>query len=238
MKVISGFDEAKAIIAKRSSGLQATEEQERSVRHIIDEVRRRGDRALFEFTERFDRVKLPFLEVSRQKIEQAFRATDAGLIDALEFAADRIRNFHERQRKMLLRDSHARLGWQFRPVARVGVHVPGFVAPLPSSLLMTAIPARVAGVGEIIVVTPPTASGEVAPVTLAAAMIAGVDRVFSVGGAQAVAALAYGTESIPRVDKVCGPGNIYVSLAKKMVFGAVGVDGLYGPSEVVILSLI
>ena len=122
-----------------------------------------------------------------------------------------------------------------RPLRRVGVHVPGFSAPLPSSLLMTAVPARVAGVKEVILVTPPRADGEVSPVTLAAAGIAGVDRIFSIGGAQAVAALAFGTETIPAVDKICGPGNIYLTLAKKMVYGLAGIDGLYGPSEVVII---
>ena len=141
------------------------------------------------------------------------------------------------QKKALLRDSkNKNLGWLVRPLERVGVYAPGFQAPLPSTVLMTALPAKVAGVKEIILVTPPGKQGSVSPITLAAAAVAGIDRVFSIGGAQAVAALAYGTESVPRVDKVCGPGNIYVTLAKKMVFGDVGIDGLYGPSEVVIIA--
>ena len=144
---------------------------------------------------------------------------DKELLSALKLAAERITAYHTAQKKTLLRDSkNKNLGWLMRPLERVGVYVPGFQAPLPSTLLMTAIPAKVAGVKEIILVTPPGKQGSVSPVTLAAAAIAGIDRVFSVGGAQAIAALAYGTESVPRVDKVCGPGNIYVSLAKKMVY--------------------
>ena len=200
-------------------------------------MRERGDAALFYYTKKYDKVKLSSLEISQGQINRAYKELDARLLSALKMAAERITAYHLEQKKKLLQDNTAaKLGWLMRPLHSVGVHVPGFTAPLPSSLLMTAIPARVAGVEEIILVTPPRSNGKVSPVTLAAAKIAGVDRVFSVGGAQAIAALAFGTESVPRVDKVCGPGNIFVTLAKKMVYGLVGIDGLYGPSEVIIIA--
>jgi histidinol dehydrogenase len=211
--------------------------KEASVRQIIADVRRRGDAALIDFTEQFDGVRLISLEVSQKEIEQAFNGIDADLRSALELAAERITDFHTDQKQALVRDSRSKtLGWMMRPLQNVGVHAPGFQAPLPSTVLMTALPARVAGVKEIVLATPPGRSGRVSPITLAAAKIAGIDRVFSVGGAQAVAALAYGTESVPRVAQVCGPGNVYVSLAKKLVYGDIGIDGLYGPSEVIIIA--
>ncbi|MFC2021059.1 histidinol dehydrogenase, partial [Chloroflexota bacterium] len=161
---------------------------------------------------------------------------DAELLSSLKLAKERITFFHTAQKDSLLREStRAGSGWLIRPLTRVGINAPGFRAPLPSSVLMTAIPARVVGIKEVIMVTPPREGG-VSPTTLVAADIAGVDRVFSVGGAQAIAALAFGTESIPSVDKVCGPGNIYVTLAKKLLYGVVGIDGLYGPSEVLIIA--
>ncbi|OGO06631.1 MAG: histidinol dehydrogenase [Chloroflexi bacterium RBG_13_57_8] len=238
MRIITDFAEAKGLFSRRSSGLTPESAvQENAVRQIVEDVRQRGDAALYDYTVKFDGVRLDNLEVGKREINAAFRKIDSGLLASFRLAAGRISNYHTRQKKSLLRESTASdAGWLFRPLESVGIHVPSFTAPLPSSLLMTAIPARVAGVKEIILVTPPGKSGRVSPLTLAAAKIAGVDRVFAVGGAQAIAALAYGTESVPRVDKVCGPGNIYVSLAKKMVFGAVGIDGLYGPSEVVIIA--
>jgi histidinol dehydrogenase len=238
MKIITDFEKAKSLLSRQSLGFSlGTGREEKVVRQIINDVRARGDAALFDYTEKFDGVRLTSLEVGKREINAAFRKINAGLLSALELAAERIAAFHTKQKKALLRDNvRARLGWLVRPLERVGVYVPGGTAPLPSSLLMTAVPARVAGVKEIVLVTPPGKSGSVPPITLAAAKLAGVDRVFSVGGAQAVAALAYGTESVPRVDKVCGPGNIYVTLAKKMVFGVVGIDGLYGPSEVIIIA--
>jgi histidinol dehydrogenase len=238
MKIITDFEKAKSLLSRQSVGLSLDNvRQEKVVRQIIDDVRARGDAALFDYTEKFDGVKLARLEITKREIDKAYKQTDAGLLKALELAAKRIIAFHVKQKKALLRDSTAsNLGWLMRPVERVGIYVPGGTAPLPSSLLMTAIPARVASAKEIILTTPPQKSGNISPVTLAAAKIAGVDRVFSLGGAQAIAALAYGTASVPRVDKVCGPGNIYVTLAKKLVFGAVGIDGLYGPSEVVIIA--
>jgi histidinol dehydrogenase len=238
MKIITDYAEAERLMSRQSPGFSlGTIQEERVVRQIINDVRDRGDAALFEYTERFDGVRLASLEVAKREINAAFRKIDAGLLASLKLAAERITNFHIKQKKALLHDSaRARLGWLVRPLEKVGIYVPGGTAPLPSTLLMTALPARVAGVKDIVLVTPPARSGNVPTVTLAAAKLAGVDRVFSVGGAQAVAALAYGTASVPRVDKVCGPGNIYVTLAKKMTFGAVGIDGLYGPSEVVIIA--
>lgn len=238
MKIIEGFAQVKPLLSRQAvTGLGDDADREQSVRQIIEEVRRRGDAALFDFTQKFDGVKLASLEVSKDQVDRAFREVNKELVSSLELAAARITVYHIKQKKTLIKDNtRAKLGWLMRPLERVGIHVPGFSAPLPSSLLMTAIPARVAGVKEIILVTPPQSNGRVSPVTLAAAKIAKVDRVFSVGGAQAVAALAYGTDTIPAVDKICGPGNIYVTLAKKLVFGTVGIDGLYGPSEVIIIA--
>ena len=238
MKIIEGFQAAKLRLSRQTvQGALGDDEREKAVRQIVDDVRERGDAALFDYTEKFDNVRLSSLEISKGQINRAYKGIDAELLSALELAAERIASFHREQKKRLLKDNTAaKLGWLMRPLRSVGVHVPGFTAPLLSSLLMTAIPARVAGVEEIILVTPPGSNGKVSPVTLAAAKIAGLDRVFSVGGAQAIAALAFGTESVPRVDKVCGPGNIFVTLAKKMVYGLVGIDGLYGPSEVIIIA--
>jgi histidinol dehydrogenase len=238
MKIVKGYKSVRdTLLSKMPVSALIDDEKEASVRQIITDVRRRGDTALIDFTEKFDGIRLTSLEVPAKEIEQAFREIDPDLYSALELAAERITAFHTEQKETLVRNKTSRgLGWMMRPLRSVGVYAPGFQAPLPSSVLMTALPARVAGVGEIVLATPPGKSGRVSPVTLAAARIAGIDRVFSIGGAQAVAALAYGTESVPRVDKVCGPGNIYVSLAKKLVFGDVGIDGLYGPSEVIIIA--
>jgi histidinol dehydrogenase len=238
MKIIEGFQAAKSRLSRQTiQGMPGNDEREKVVRQIVSDVRERGDAALFDFTEKFDNVRLSSLEVSQRQINRAYRDIDAELLSALKLAAERITAYHLGQKKKLLKDNAAaKLGWLMRPLRSVGVHVPGFTAPLPSSLLMTAIPACVAGVEEIILATPPGSNGKVSAITLAAAKIAGVDRVFSVGGAQAIAALAYGTESVPRVDKVCGPGNIFVTLAKKIVYGLVGIDGLYGPSEVIIIT--
>jgi histidinol dehydrogenase len=238
MKIITNFTRARRLMSCQSPGYSlGSAKEERIVRQIINDVRDRGDAALFDFTERFDGVKLASLEVEKRETNAAFRKIGADILASLKLAAERIAGFHIKQKRALLRDSaRGRLGWLVRPLEKVGIYVPGGTAPLPSTLLMTSIPARIAGVKEIVLMTPPGKSGSVPPVTLAAARIAGVDRVFSVGGAQAIAALAYGTASVPRVDKVCGPGNVYVTLAKKMVFGVVGIDGLYGPSEVIIIA--
>jgi histidinol dehydrogenase len=238
MKIIEGFIQAKPLFSRWSIGVAGSDESlEKSVRQIIDEVRRRGDVVLYDYTQKFDGVKLTSLEVSKEQIERAYREVDNKLIAALELAAARITAYHQRQKKALLKeDAKAKLGWLMKPLERIGIYVPGGTAPLPSSLLMTAIPARVAGVKEVILTTPPQKDGQISPVVLAAARIAKVNLVFSVGGAQAIAALAYGTKTIPAVDKICGPGNVYVTLAKKLVFGVVGIDGLYGPSEVIIIA--
>jgi histidinol dehydrogenase len=239
MRIVEGFNKAKPLLSRQGvTGLGADAKQEKSVRQIIGDVHRHGDKALFDLTLKYDGVKLDALEVTREQVDRAYREVDEELIDALELAAERITAYHTDQKEALLRDStKSKLGWLMRPLNRVGVYVPGSDIPLPSSLLMTVIPAKVAGVKEVILATPPhDKSGKVSSIKLAAAKIAKVDRIFSVGGAQAVAALAYGTESVPAVDKVCGPGNIWVMLAKKLVYGDIGIDGLYGPSEVIIVA--
>jgi len=238
MRIVEGYQPVKELLSRQVSRQGfGGDDKERVVRDIIAAVRERGDNVLIEFTEKFDGVKLTSLEVDKKEIKRAAREVDAELLTALKLASERISDFHKVQKDALVRDStRQNLGWMMRPLDRVGVHAPGFTAPLPSSVLMTAIPARVAGVKEIILVTPPDRSGKISPVTLAAADIAGIDRVFSVGGAQAIAALAFGTESVPAVDKICGPGNIYVFLAKKLLYGVAGIDGLYGPSEVIIIA--
>jgi histidinol dehydrogenase len=238
MKIIEGFESLKSILSRQGpSSSFETDEREQAVRDIITEVSRRGDAALYEYTQRFDGVKLDSLEVSKEQVKAASNSIDSKLKEALNLAAERISSYHTAQRDSLLNESvRDGLGWFIRPLKRVGIITPGFTSPLPSSLLMAAVPAKVAGVKEIILATPPQKNGSVHPATLTAAKLAGVDRIFSVGGAQAVAALAYGTESIPSVDKIFGPGNIYVTLAKKLLYGVVGIDGLFGPSEVVIIA--
>lgn len=239
MKIIEGFESAKSVLARQAPKKEAPgiDEREQAVRQIINDVRRRGDSALFEYTSKFDGVKLTSLEVSRKQITSAYQRVDSKLLSALKLAAKRIRAFHTKQKESLWSKSgESGMGWLVRPLDRVGIYAPGGTAPLPSSVLMTVIPAKVAGVREVILATPPGRDGTVPPVTLVAADIAGVSRIFSVGGAQAIAALAFGTESIPAVDKVCGPGNIYIMLAKKMLYGVVGIDGLYGPSEAMIIA--
>ncbi len=210
---------------------------EQAVRQIISEVHRRGDTALFDYTARIDGIKLTSLEISKQQVSSAYQEVDRELVSALKLAAERIRSFHLRQKSRIGNIStKSGLGELIRPLARVGVYVPGGTASYPSTVLMTVIPAKVAGVREVVLVTPPRLNGAVPPSTLVAADIAGVDRIFSIGGAQAIAALAYGTKSVPRVDKICGPGNVFVVMAKKLVYGAVDIDSLPGPSEVVIIA--
>jgi histidinol dehydrogenase len=213
-------------------------EAEEAVDRIRRDVRARGDAALREWAERIDGVTLAAIAVTPAEIAAAREAVPAALVDALELAASRIRAFHQFQPlpNWTTEVMGGVLGQRATPLARVGVYVPGGTAPLPSSLLMSAIPAQVAGVGEIVVVTPPQRDGSVAPAILAAGHIIGVERIYRSGGAQAVAALAYGTETIPRVDKIVGPGNLFVTLAKRQVYGAVGIDGLYGPTETVVIA--
>jgi histidinol dehydrogenase len=208
------------------------------VREIISAVRDRGDAALIEYTERFDRRKVTDgLEISLEKCRAALDLIEPAQRSALELAAQRVRAYAEHQRLESWSYTEADgtlLGQQVMPIDRVGLYVPGGKAAYPSSVLMNAIPARVAGVGELVMVVP-TPDGEINNMVLAAASIAGVDRVFAVGGAQAVAALAYGTDSVPAVDKIVGPGNAYVASAKRMVFGKVGIDMIAGPSEILVL---
>lgn len=237
LRIIEGFQKAKSVLSRQTSAEFYDSDYEQAVRQIIDEVRKRGDTALKEYTFKIDGIKLDSLEVSKEQIDRAYRELDTELIAALKLAAERIRSFHVKQMEDIWGGAAKRgSGQLIRPLKSVGLYVPGGTASYPSTVLMTAIPARVAGVEEIILVTPPRQGGVVPPATLAAAGIAGVDRVFCAGGAQAIAALAFGTESIPQVDKICGPGNIYVVLAKKLVYGIVDIDGLQGPSEVVIVA--
>ena len=206
---------------------------------VIADVRKNGDAALLRYTERFDGVSLTALEVTAAEMDAAWAALDEDFKTTLQMAADNIRRFHERQvhNDFVLTDRPGIvMGQRYTPIRRVGVCVPRSPEAFPSTILMNVIPARIAGVEEIIVVTPPDKHGAVSAEALAAAKIAGADRIFKVGGAQAVAALAYGTETIPAVDKVVGPGGIFVATAKRKVFGQVGIDMIAGPSEILVLS--
>jgi histidinol dehydrogenase len=233
LKILKGFKLAEEVLSRRASTEFYDNSLEPEVKQIVDEVRGGGDAALFGFTLKFDRVKLSSLEVTKEQIKDAYRQIDKELISALKLAVDRIGSFHQKQKDILAKPLAGQL---VRPLERVGVYAPGGTAAYPSTVLMAAVPAKIAGVGEVILTTPPRPDGMVSPATLVAADIAGVGRIFSVGGAQAIAALAFGTESVPAVDKICGPGNIFVVLAKKLVYGVVDIDGLPGPSEVVIIA--
>ncbi len=210
-----------------------------AVSSIIGEVRRSGDAALLRFAKEFDGAELSSLEVPAADLDAALAALDPALRAILEEAAANIRDFHRRQVRQSFVVSEREgvvLGQKITPIERVGLYIPGGTAPLPSTVLMDCIPAKIAGCSEIVMVSPPTCGGDIAPVILAAAKIAGVDRVFRCGGAQAIAALAYGTETVPRVDKIVGPGNAYVAEAKRQVFGLVGIDMIAGPSEILVIA--
>ena len=214
---------------------------EKTVSEIVAAVRERGDEALFDYTDRFDHIRLDreSVEVTPEEIEEAYRGVSERLLKIIRSSLENIRSFHEKQKRnswMDLEKEGIILGQKILPLQRVGVYVPGGKAVYPSSVLMNIVPAKTAGVEEIIMVTPPGRDGKVNPTTLVAAMEAGADRVFKIGGAQAVAALAYGTETIPRVDKITGPGNIFVALAKKAVYGQVSIDSIAGPSEILVLA--
>ena len=212
---------------------------ESAVSRIIENVKQRGDDALREYSLTFDKVQLGALEISRQDIEEALALTNPDFIRILKLAADNIRHFHEKQLKnsFIINDQPGVvMGQKVLPIENVGLYVPGGRAAYPSTVLMDSIPAKIAGCRQLIMVTPPQRNGKVDPAILAAASIAGVDRVFRIGGAQAIAALAYGTESVPKVDKIVGPGNAYVAEAKKQVFGYVAIDMIAGPSEVLVVS--
>ncbi len=215
-------------------------EVQNTVRDILQAVKSRGDKAILEYTNKFDHLaasNMSELEISKEQLSTALKKIDPAQRDALVKAAERIRLYHDKQKQSSWQYEEADgtvLGQQITPLDRVGLYVPGGKATYPSSVLMNAIPAKVAGVAEVIMVVP-TPNGEINDMVLAAAAIAEVDRVFTIGGAQAVAALAYGTETIPQVDKIVGPGNIYVATAKSMVFGQVGIDMIAGPSEILIV---
>ena len=220
---------------KRADIKAQAEDVSRTVAQIIEEVRTRGDEAVKEYERKFDRVELSALEVSREEIDEALNVVGSEYVGMLERSAENIRAFHSRQVRSSFSFSTKKgaiLGQRVIPLERVGLYVPGGTASYPSSVLMNAIPAKLAGCDEIVITTPPTIKPEI----LAAAHVAGVHRVFKAGGAQAVAALAYGTESIPRVDKIVGPGNVYVAEAKRQVFGRVAIDMIAGPSEILIIA--
>jgi histidinol dehydrogenase len=208
---------------------------------IISDIRKRGDQALLDYTKRFDRVDCGTaaeLEVSPAELEKALSQVDAQDLAALKLAVERVARFHEKQKQQTwisTEEPDIMLGQKVTPLAKVGIYVPGGKACYPSSVIMNAVPAKVAGVGEVIMVVP-APGGEMNPHVLAAAKLAGVDRIFKIGGAQAVAALAYGTDTVPKVDKITGPGNIYVATAKKLVFGQVGIDMIAGPSEILVIN--
>ncbi|MBR5424310.1 MAG: histidinol dehydrogenase [Clostridia bacterium] len=210
-----------------------------TVAAIIADVRARGDEALFEYTKRFDGASLTSLAVTKEETDGAMASVAPEFIGVLERAAANIRKFHSRQvrNSFLISDTPGVvIGQKVIPVDRAGLYVPGGTAAYPSTVLMDAIPAKIAGVKEVCIVTPPGKDGKVNPVILAAARVAGVDKIYKVGGAQAIAALAYGTGSIPKVDKIVGPGNAYVAEAKKQVYGAVSIDMIAGPSEILIVA--
>ncbi len=209
------------------------------VTDIIANVRANGDKALYEYSKKFDKVDLQSLEVSSEEIDEAFDLADKEFIEVIKEAAENIREFHKRQVKnsfIISEKDGIVTGQKVTPIERVGLYVPGGTAAYPSTVLMDSIPAKIAGCSQIVMVTPPSKDGKVNPNILTAAKIAGVDRIFKVGGAQAVAALAYGTESIPEVDKIVGPGNAFVAEAKKQVFGKVAIDMIAGPSEILVVA--
>ena len=239
MKRIKGFDQAKQVLDRKDplQSLDIALEQQQVVADIIGKVRSKGDKALFRYAKELEDAQLDSLEVSQQEISAAYDTADKKLISALELAAERIREFHLAcLPKTGVISIDPCLGRQVRPLNKVGIYIPGGTAYYPSTVLMTAIPAKVAGVEQVIMASPPRPNGAIPAATLVAANIAQVNRIFKIGGAQAIAALAFGTESVPRVDKICGPGNIFVMLAKMVVYGEVGVDGLQGPSEIVIVA--
>jgi histidinol dehydrogenase len=218
---------------------QNTEKQREAVLGILDAVKREGDKALLTYTKEFDGVSLESLEVTKEEIDAAYSSLDEEMLEIIREAAENIREYHEKQKRQswfFTREDGSMLGQKVTPLERVGVYVPGGTAAYPSSVLMGVIPAAVAGVTEIVLASPPGKDGKLPPAVLAAAHIAGVKRMFKVGGAQAIGALAYGTETVPKTDKIVGPGNIYVALAKREVFGVCDIDMIAGPSEIAVLA--
>lgn len=210
-----------------------------NVSNILSEVKKSGDQALLKFTEEFDKVKLKEIEVKSEEIQRCFDCVEKEFIEALQDAKENIEDYHKNQKTngfIMAKDNNVYLGQRVIPLDRVGVYVPSGTAAYPSSVLMNVIPAKIAGVNEIIMVTPPNSEGEINPYIGVAASIAKVDKIYKVGGVQAIGALAYGTESIKKVDKIVGPGNVFVTLAKKLVFGIVDIDMIAGPSEILIIA--
>jgi histidinol dehydrogenase len=247
MRIVNGMEEGRKLLSRQPgyeepelSAVAARRTQElfgealsatEAVQRILADVRKRGDTAVFEYAERIDGTKLDALEISRDRWASALDQQPTELIEALLTAASRIKAYHTASMPTDWTDTDAGYGSRVVPIERVGLYVPGGTAEYPSTVLMSAIPAKVAGVPEVIFCTPSPS-----PITLAAAQIAGVDRLFQVGGAQAIGAMAYGTVSVPKVDKICGPGNIFVSIAKREVYGQVDIDGLYGPTETMVIA--
>ncbi len=231
--------EFQELLAARAMG--SFPELEEKVANILENVRTRGDEALFDYSREFDHFELnkENIRVTEEEMEEAYNSLEPDFIRVLKDSAENIRAFHEKQKRISWIDTKedgSILGQKFTPIEIVGLYVPGGKAAYPSSVLMNIVPAKVAGVEKIVMLTPPGQGGKVSPATLAAAKIAGVDEVYRVGGAQAIAAMAYGTESIPKVYKICGPGNIFVALAKKAVYGRVSIDSVAGPSEILVLA--
>ena len=219
--------------------VENTANVEQIVADIIADVRSNGDKALFAYCEKLDNAKLDNLLVTQEEIDEAIKSVEPRFLDILRRAAENIRDFHRRQvrNSFIINDKNGIvIGQKIIPVDRAGLYVPGGTAAYPSTVLMDSIPAKIAGCREVVMVTPPSADGKINPVILAAASIAGIDRIYKLGGAQAIAALAYGTESVPRVDKIVGPGNAFVAEAKKQVFGTVSIDMIAGPSEILIVA--
>lgn len=237
-----GDEEGKKLVSDILSRSQLeNKEVQRTVDAIIADIRENGDKALFEYTKKFDKfdVTSENILVKRDEIEEAYSLVDKELTGVIKRSAERITSFHEKQKVNSWLEparNGEMLGQLIRPLERVGVYVPGGKAAYPSSVLMNIVPAKVAGVGEIIMTTPPDKNGKINPTTIVAADIAGVDKIYKAGGAQAVAALAFGTESIPKADKIVGPGNIFVALAKRSVYGYVNIDSVAGPSEILVLA--
>lgn len=253
MRIAVGADEARRTLLRRQPmgemqlpeavwrrtrevvGDVATPEE--AVRRILRDVREQGDAAVLRYCAAFDGAVYSSLRVGKDEIQAAYDYVDPAIVEALRFAAERIRAFHEEQRQHAMRSfSQDGIGMQVTPIGRVGINAPGIAVVYPSSVLMTVLPAKAAGVKEVFIASPAGPDGRVPPIKLVAADIAGADGVFRMSGAQAIAAFAYGTKSVPQVDKVCGPGNIFVTLAKREVFGEVGIDALYGPSETIVVA--
>jgi len=226
---------ASEIFARNESELDVSD----IVTDIIADVRKNGDAALLAYAKKFDKAELTSLEVSDAEIEEAFASVEPEFVEILREAAANIRAFHEKQMRQgfaLRQENGVVIGQKITPIEKAGLYVPGGTAAYPSTVLMDSIPAKIAGCKEICIATPPSANGRINPVILAAAKIAGVDRIFKMGGAQAIAALAYGTQSVPKVDKIVGPGNAFVAEAKRQVFGKVSIDMIAGPSEILVIA--